>query len=444
MKLKIITVTSLCLLIFSRAMAQNWPYRNGPNNSCSTEAAILPTSLVKSTKIFVPPLYLLSYENNLIVVGETRIQWIRPDLPGKYYEGERSHIYASADSLMVFCLGTEILFPQTNKMHNLGFSRTVTEAVKHLDGWLVGITGNKVLFFNQDTTYTWAQYPNLPRSIIHYQNEAVIVTKRAAYTRTDTLIKHNMFNPTAVPFGDILLIHDDGAWLNSLIPSGAGPGYSHSYALDFSDSTVYTASNNKVYKDQYDSANGYWPNLGHFNYPTFDPEKMIAGSEFLYIMSSHDLYVMDKSSGSLLFNYKPNFYFRDMIISEEYLVAARVDSNYDCYLDFFGIAEPTALPTADAQSVPTGIELKQNYPNPFNGITKIEFFLPKRGQTNIDIYNANGQVMARLIDGIETEGWHTITWDGTNKYSQTVASGVYYCTIRSQGISQSKKIIYIK
>ena len=60
----------------------------------------------------------------------------------------------------------------------------------------------------------------------------------------------------------------------------------------------------------------------------------------------------------------------------------------------------TAVLEPAGASLPDGFELTQNYPNPFNPDTRIRFTLPVDGQLTLRIYNAAGQRVRSLADGI--------------------------------------------
>lgn len=84
-------------------------------------------------------------------------------------------------------------------------------------------------------------------------------------------------------------------------------------------------------------------------------------------------------------------------------------------------------------------ELLQNYPNPFNPVTTIRFDLNKEGKVQLSVYNVNGQKVAELVNGVMKSGIHTFEFDGSN-----LNSGVYFCTLESDGQSFTKKLVLIK
>ncbi len=80
--------------------------------------------------------------------------------------------------------------------------------------------------------------------------------------------------------------------------------------------------------------------------------------------------------------------------------------------------------------VPEAYELKQNYPNPFNPVTRISFGLPEDGEVTLEIYDALGRSVGRLVRGFMTAGRHEIPFDASR-----LASGVYLYRLQAGGKS---------
>ncbi len=101
------------------------------------------------------------------------------------------------------------------------------------------------------------------------------------------------------------------------------------------------------------------------------------------------------------------------------------------YTDNVGIEPPITTPTK--------FELKQNYPNPFNPQTSIDFSLAQTGYVSLKIYNMLGQEVMTLIDGVETAGSHTTTFNATN-----LPSGTYFYTMKSGDNTATKSLVLVK
>ena len=84
------------------------------------------------------------------------------------------------------------------------------------------------------------------------------------------------------------------------------------------------------------------------------------------------------------------------------------------------------------------------YPNPFNPVTKIHFKSPINDHVNIAIYDLRGVKMIQLIKQKNNKGHQYISWDGRNKYGLLVPGGLYFCVLRANNVSITKKVILLK
>ncbi|HEY9166066.1 MAG TPA: T9SS type A sorting domain-containing protein [Candidatus Kryptonia bacterium] len=96
----------------------------------------------------------------------------------------------------------------------------------------------------------------------------------------------------------------------------------------------------------------------------------------------------------------------------------------------------TAVKTQTLQ--PATFSLSQNYPNPFNPSTAISYQLPVVSRVTLRIYDVLGREVAKLIDGIQTSGKHSVTFDASR-----YASGVYFYKLEATG-NDGKKFISTK
>ncbi|NIT61225.1 MAG: T9SS type A sorting domain-containing protein [Aliifodinibius sp.] len=89
--------------------------------------------------------------------------------------------------------------------------------------------------------------------------------------------------------------------------------------------------------------------------------------------------------------------------------------------------------------------MAQNYPNPFNSNTYISFYLPKRENISLTIYDLTGKEVIRLINPqMHASGEHEIAWNGINQTGKEVSSGIYLYELRAEGFKQVRKMLFIK
>ncbi len=83
--------------------------------------------------------------------------------------------------------------------------------------------------------------------------------------------------------------------------------------------------------------------------------------------------------------------------------------------------------------------LEGNYPNPFNPSTVIRFSLPAAREVTLKVYDMTGREVATLADRFFSAGSQSVVFDGSS-----LASGVYYYTIRSEGHIETRSMQLIK
>jgi hypothetical protein len=108
--------------------------------------------------------------------------------------------------------------------------------------------------------------------------------------------------------------------------------------------------------------------------------------------------------------------------------------------------KPTPLITPSGTAVknnhagqPVEFSLGQNYPNPFNPTTTIEYSIGQTGRVTVELFNMMGQKVNTLVNENQASGSYKLTVDGRD-----LPSGVYFYSIRTAGMSQTKKMILMK
>jgi len=98
----------------------------------------------------------------------------------------------------------------------------------------------------------------------------------------------------------------------------------------------------------------------------------------------------------------------------------------------------------DKVVIPQDFQLYQNYPNPFNPSTTISFSLDRKAPVKLTIVNVLGQEITTLFNDISYPGQYDIKWDGTDKYGEIVASGIYFYKLQTDITSQTRKMLLLK
>ena len=99
--------------------------------------------------------------------------------------------------------------------------------------------------------------------------------------------------------------------------------------------------------------------------------------------------------------------------------------------------------------IPQETALLANYPNPFNPETWIPYQLAAPAEVTLTIYDMNGAAVRRLAIGHQAAGMYqsrnrAAYWDGRNGRGESVASGLYFYTLRAGEFTATRKMLIRK
>ncbi len=102
--------------------------------------------------------------------------------------------------------------------------------------------------------------------------------------------------------------------------------------------------------------------------------------------------------------------------------------------------EPPALAVHEnPASLANNFSLEQNYPNPFNPTTSIKYSLKRQEKATLKVFNARGELVSTLVNGVVSAGTHEVTWSGAN-----LPSGIYFYKLETADFTQTKKMLLVK
>ena len=98
---------------------------------------------------------------------------------------------------------------------------------------------------------------------------------------------------------------------------------------------------------------------------------------------------------------------------------------------------------------PQETALLANYPNPFNPETWIPYQLAKPAEVTVSIHTADGKLvrtlaLGQLPAGVYQDKDRAVYWDGKNEQGESVASGVYFYTLKTGEFAATKKMLIRK
>lgn len=87
----------------------------------------------------------------------------------------------------------------------------------------------------------------------------------------------------------------------------------------------------------------------------------------------------------------------------------------------------------------SSFSLNQNYPNPFNPSTVISYQVPTNTRVNIVVFDLLGREVKSLVNGQQSAGFHTVTFDAS-----ALPSGVYLYRLEAGSYSATRKMLLLK
>jgi alpha-N-arabinofuranosidase len=94
--------------------------------------------------------------------------------------------------------------------------------------------------------------------------------------------------------------------------------------------------------------------------------------------------------------------------------------------------------TTSAKSV-NGIQYFTNYPNPFKNKSTIEYQVNNKSQVHLNVFDTMGREISSISNGIKDAGIYSETWNASN-----IENGVYFCKLKVDNISETRKMVLLK
>jgi hypothetical protein len=83
-------------------------------------------------------------------------------------------------------------------------------------------------------------------------------------------------------------------------------------------------------------------------------------------------------------------------------------------------------------------------PSPFTTRTSICYSQAAPGRTRVDILDATGRVVCKLVDADLAAGEHRVAWNGRDKQGRAVAAGVYFCRLQAPDAAAIDRVVLLR
>ncbi len=129
------------------------------------------------------------------------------------------------------------------------------------------------------------------------------------------------------------------------------------------------------------------------------------------------------------------------------------EGEYDLQLTLYSTADDSLTALADIMLYLVGIEESRDqnhgcylsYPNPFTSGASFTYLLSENDMVLLSIYDACGRLVYTLVDEIQIEGEHSVTWESPDGYGHFTTSGIYFYNFQAGDVfSQTGKLLFIR
>jgi hypothetical protein len=121
------------------------------------------------------------------------------------------------------------------------------------------------------------------------------------------------------------------------------------------------------------------------------------------------------------------------------LVTGGYNGDTETKLTELFITDPNDIKDYYTAIMPSGFSLLQNYPNPFNPRTVINYQLPVSSDVILKVYDVLGNEVATLVKETKVPGNYSAVFDASS-----LASGIYFYSLRTNSFVQTRKMILMK
>jgi uncharacterized repeat protein (TIGR01451 family) len=128
-----------------------------------------------------------------------------------------------------------------------------------------------------------------------------------------------------------------------------------------------------------------------------------------------------------------------VLLQDAAVAGAEIDWNPSNNRASLSITVGTPTATEDEAGVPRAFALHGNFPNPFNPTTTIRFDVAQTSPVRLRVFNAMGQQVALLVDGIYAPGTHEASFDAS-----ALPSGVYVYRIEVGTFQPIRPMVLLK
>ncbi len=117
---------------------------------------------------------------------------------------------------------------------------------------------------------------------------------------------------------------------------------------------------------------------------------------------------------------------------------------HEWFVDDVSVTSGSAVAEKPATGNRGVLSLVPASPNPFTTSTGFRYQIPVATRVFLGIYNREGRLMRKLIEGTQPAGGHSIQWDGKDGVGNPLSAGVYFVRLTTDTSEAIQKLVLVR
>ncbi|MBN2381135.1 hypothetical protein JXM67_15155 [candidate division WOR-3 bacterium] len=80
----------------------------------------------------------------------------------------------------------------------------------------------------------------------------------------------------------------------------------------------------------------------------------------------------------------------------------------------------------------------------FSSRQTVGYTIPKRTKVNLSFYDGSGRAVRTLVSETKNAGYHQVDWDGCDDQGSLLPAGIYFCRLRAERFSVTRKVLILR
>lgn len=89
------------------------------------------------------------------------------------------------------------------------------------------------------------------------------------------------------------------------------------------------------------------------------------------------------------------------------------------------------------------VSLARPTPNPARADVALRFTLPARDAARVSVHDAQGRLVRTLVDGEQSLGEHTVSWDRADAHARRASAGLYFVRLETRGRVLTQRLVLL-